>query len=411
MKTTDDVVSLSFDRFPSPKGAATHIDAFARALGREFGNVRLVTVPPIELEASTQVEAWTANGVTLCPLPAEGATMFERVLAWRARIWNWWKHEFASRGMRPRVAHIRSIFEGYPIARNKADYCQHLVYEVNGLPSIELKYHYPAVADDRELLRKLQTQEQVCLEAADRIITVSHVNRRHLESRGVSPDRITVIPNGVNLEMFPWSLPQLAADNRTAVASANQDELKMLYVGTLSPWQGILHAIDALARYRRDAPARLTIAGPVRNHERKAIEKHAWRNGVSEFLDISGPVAKPDLTALYHAADVVVAPLTRNDRNCGQGCCPLKVLESLACGTPLIASNLEVVRELCRNEKHALLVKAGSGKAIKDAMHRLRQDAALAERLSRAGRSHVETQYPWSTAQRSLIEVYRAVMS
>jgi len=403
LKTTDGIVSLSFDRFPSPKGAATHIDAFARALGQEFGQVRLVTIPPAAAETASQAEYQAAEGVLHCPLPATGASLFERVLSYRAQVWNWWKQNFASRGTRPRVAHVRSIFEGYPIARNKPQYCESLVYEVNGLPSIELKYHYPAVADDRELLTKLRAQEQACLAAADQIITVSHVNRRHLESRGVDPRKVTVIPNGVDLKKFPWRRPgQQRAET--------SQEMRMLYVGTLSPWQGILHALEALALYRRDSPARLTIAGPIRNHERKAVEKAAWRMRVLEFIELTGPVPRSKLAGLYHASDVVLAPLTRNDRNCDQGCCPLKVLETLACGTPLIASDLEVVRELCLNEQHALLVRAGSGKAIKDAMLRLRDDRSLGEQLSRAGRNHVEHHSGWEVAQASLLRVYRELM-
>lgn len=404
-----DVVSLSFDRFPSPKGAATHIDAFARALGREFGNVRLVTIPPNQAEVANHPEAWTADGVTHTSLPAEGATLFERVLSYRAHIWNWWKREFASRGLRPRVAHVRSIHEGYPIAKAKSEFCERLVYEVNGLPSIELKYHYPAVADDRELIGKLRVQEQTCLDAADRIITVSHVNRRHLENRGVDPGKICVIPNGVDLEQFNWQPPRF--HERQAADVPRNPEMRMLYVGTLSPWQGILHAIDALALYRRDAAARLTIAGPIRNHERKAIEKHAWRLGVFDWIELVGPVAKSELAQHYHASDVVIAPLTRNDRNCDQGCCPLKVLEALASGTPLIASNLEVVRELCQDDQHALLVRVGSGKSIKDGMLRLRDEPALAARLSSAGRRHVETHFAWQAAQQSLLAVYREFMS
>lgn len=336
--------------------------------------------------------------------------MFERVLSYRTQIWSWWKREFGVHSRRPRVTHVRSIFEGYPIARNKSEFCEYLVYEVNGLPSIEMKYHYPSVADDRELLQKLRVQEQTCLDAADRIITVSQVNRRHLESRGVNPQKISVIPNGVDLEMFFWQ-PPLCRKTDSHNASTSNSEMRMLYVGTLSPWQGIMHAIDALALYRRDSPARLTIAGPVRNHERKSIEKHAWRLRVFDWIDLLGPVSKSELAELYHSSNVVIAPLTRNDRNCDQGCSPLKVLESLACGTPLIASDLEVVRELCTNEQHAMLVRAGSGKSIKDAMFQLRDDPRLATELSTAGRQHVEAHFTWAASQQALLSIYRDLMS
>ncbi|MGX2953608.1 glycosyltransferase [Shewanella sp. JL219SE-S6] len=51
-----------------------------------------------------------------------------------------------------------------------------------------------------------------------------------------------------------------------------------------------------------------------------------------------------------------MAPLTPCRRNMLQGCCPLKVLESMACGTAVIASDLPVIRELVTHEKHGLLV-------------------------------------------------------
>ena len=70
---------------------------------------------------------------------------------------------------RRRLVHFRSIFEGYPIAMHRERAADCLIYEVNGLPSIERKYHHPDVADDRELLTKLRHQEDVCLAAADRI--------------------------------------------------------------------------------------------------------------------------------------------------------------------------------------------------------------------------------------------------
>ena len=406
VQTNADIVSLSFDRFPSPKGAATHIDAFIRALGQEFGDVRLVTVPPVPEDAECHLPEWNAPGVTHFPLPADGASLFERVLAWRAQIWIWWKREYGSKNERPRVAHIRSIFEGYPIACHKAEFCEYLVYEVNGLPSIELKYHYPAISDDRELLLKLREQERVCLAAADRIVTVSDVNFRHLMSRGVDPAKIRVIPNGVDLDLFPYQPPR----NRPIEPDHSTAPLKMLYVGTLSPWQGLTHAVEALALFRRDWPATLTIAGPARPRERKALQNLAWKLGVYEFIELLGSVSKHELTALYHAADIVVAPLTRNDRNCDQGCSPLKVLEALATGTPLIASDLEVVRELCSDNQEALLVKAGSGKAIKDALLRLQEDEQLGERLSANGRKLVETKFGWQTAQQALINLYHELI-
>lgn len=401
------LIYAAFDRFPSPKGAATHIRAFVSALAREFPKVDLVTVAGPPEHNDTSADASARNRVPGVPadelhppgfqhteLPAEGASLIERVLMFRTHLRAWWKHRD------PQIAHVRSIFEGYPIARNKQRWCRQLVFEVNGLPSVELKYHYPQVADDRELMTKLLVQEQCCLDAADLVVTVSEVNASHLRSRGVEPSRLCVIPNGVDTELFAYRPPE----------PCGQRELRLLYSGTLSAWQGVQTAIEALALYRRDAPARLTIVGYGRAGQATALRELAFRLGVHEFVELAGSVSQAELAQRHHAADVVVAPLTPNDRNILQGCCPLKVLEAMSSGTPLVASDLPVVSALARPEVDALLVRPGSAKAIKDALVRLRQEPQLTIERSASARRRVEQEFTWQRAQDRLLEAYRNLL-
>lgn len=427
-KSSTRVVYASFDRFPSAKGAATHIDAFVTALGQRFGNVDLLTIPSeaaeladrqssiSQLGSSTDsgssghkssLDAWTADGVVHHPIRAPGENLFERVLSFRSQSWNWWQARFGDGLERLPIVHFRSIFEGYPIARHKERFCRKLVFEVNGLPSIELKYRYPHVADDVELLRKLYHQEQVCLDAADLILTVSHVNAEHLLRRGAAENRIRIIPNGVDLEMFSYGSPAVCHPE----SPARDRPMRMLYSGTMSAWQGVTAAIEALALFRRDFPATLTLVGQTRPRQRRELLNLAWELGVTDSLRLLEPIGKPELATLHHDADVVVAPLTRNDRNLVQGCCPLKVLEAMASGTPLIASDLPVVRELASDDVEALLVRPGSGKAIKDGMLRLRSEQDLAGRLSLAARARVKRAFSWSHAQASLVDAYEALVS
>ncbi len=422
---TTRIVYLSFDRFPSPKGAATHIDAFIRVLGKTFGGVDLLTIPSKEVQIATMnlkrtsepaaagllrsppdLPLWSAEGVSHHPIDTPGENLFERVLSFRAQSENWWWQQFENGTRVAPVVHFRSIFEGYPIARRKNLFCDKIVFEVNGLPSIELKYRYPRVADDVELLRKIEHQEQVCLDAADLVITVSNVNAAHLQRRGVEADRIRVIPNGVDLDVFTCHRPQLSDCSEVS----EQRPLQMLYSGTMSAWQGVFVAIEALALFRRDLPAKLMLVGPALVRQKKEILNYAWRLGISEHVELLEPVSKPELGTLYHQSDVIVAPLTANDRNLVQGCCPLKVIESMASGTPLIASDLPVVRELVTGDLEALLVRPGSAKAIKDGMFRLLNERHLAERLSQKARARVEQNFSWSKAQASLVLAYKELL-
>ena len=82
----------------------------------------------------------------------------------------------------------------------------------------------------------------------------------------------------------------------------------------------------------------------------------------------------------------------------------------MAAGRPVIATDLEVVRELGRHEEHLLLTRPGSVDAIAEAIVRLRGDPALAAMLSSNARRLVEGRYTWERAVRSLIDVYRGII-
>ena len=436
--TCERIVSTSFDLFPSPKGASIHIAAFCQGLRDAFGNVTLVTPQTTFSSPTPAANGWVtrpealrracelatpfddsgratqpdsrSQAVTLAlpciqrrtleagwdhvTIPALGDNLMQRVVSFRRHAESWWRNRRAT------VIHFRSIFEGYPLACAKHARCDKLVYEVNGFPSIELKYHYPSVADDAELLTKLQAQEQRCLEAADLIVTVSQTTASLLIQRGVEPHRLRVIPNGVDPSLFTWQPPR-PWEGRP---------ITLLYSGTFSAWQGVDLAIEALAQFRRDAPARLVLIGSANPRQRRAIEKLCQRHDVVDQVDILPPTTQPELVRRHHEADVILAPLRPTERNMLQGCCPLKVIEAMASGTPLIASDLPVVRELAEPDRDALLVRPGSAKAIKDALLRLRDQPQLGPQLSAAARTTVERRLTWRRAQEELVAAYREVL-
>ncbi|WP_008309702.1 glycosyltransferase family 4 protein [Leptolyngbya sp. PCC 6406] len=391
------IAYISFDVVPAPKGAAIHIQTFAEALGQHFGGVQLVTVSPQE----TTISQGLSPEIYQTALPAVGKTLIDRVLSFRQALWGWLQGQVLEAGPLD-VIHIRSPFEGFPIALHRAKLCRHLIFEVNGLPSIELKYRYPQVADDDELMHKLVAQEDACLQAADRILTPSDVTRDYLIQRGVGRDRIQVIPNGVDLSVFTYGAPR---------PDPVLSPLNLLYFGTLSPWQGVDLAIDALALYRRDGDAHLTIIGPGRPHQLKRLHTLAAKLQVTAHVQILDALPLKDLVTHLHRADAIVAPLKGCDRNLVQGCCPLKVLEGMATGTPVITTDLPVVRAIGNPDQHFLAVKPNSSKGIKDGLFQLWANPALRLTLSQQARQHVEQQFSWSLAHQRLIAVYESLLA
>ena len=374
---------ISFDRVPAPKGASTHIAAFARGLAAEFGDVDLVTVSATHQQTGP-FERWP--GVLHWELPALGASLIERVLYFRGFLTRW----LATRSYQ--VIHFRSIFEGLPILKRSNGAA--LVFEVNGLPSIELKYRYPGSEDDRELMCKIQIQECACIAAADLIVTPSTVTRDFLiQARGAARDRIAVIPNGADTQLFH---PSGAIPGRI--------EWKLLYFGTLSPWQGVDVAIRAVAQVDG---ASLTVLGTGSRMRIKLLTRLAGKLSGGDRIAIRPAVSQEELAEELTTCHAVLAPLLWNDRNVVQGCCPLKVLEGMAAGRPVIASNLRIVRELGTGEKHFLLTEPGSADSMAKAIVRLRSDPGLAEKLTLNARRLVAERYTWAHAVKALLAVYR----
>ncbi|WNG50004.1 glycosyltransferase family 4 protein [Archangium minus] len=378
------IVYASFDRFPSPKGAAVHIRAFVEALGQAFGGVELLAIGGDLTEPLPE-------GVRFHPLRAQGSELIQQALCFREGLAAWWRGR-----ARARVVHVRSIFEGYPIARRKEQLTEHLVFEVNGLPSIELKYHSPGVAEDDELLRKLVAQEDLCLAKADLVLTPSPVTARYLESRGVAPGCIRVIPNGVDTGLFSFQAPRPWGDR----------PVRLLYSGTMTSWQGVHRAIEACRLLRRDVPVLLTLVGPMRRQQRRELLDLCGELVGEGAVELLEALPQAELARLHHACDVVLVPLPPNDRNLVQGCCPLKLLEAMASGTPVVASDLPVVRAVAEHGVHAFLVRPGSPKAIAEAVRSLRADPTLGPRLSQQARALVERDFTWARAQESLVAAY-----
>lgn len=379
---------ICFDVVPAAKGSSTHIAAFTKVLASQVKDLHLVTVSPT---TDTFQSSDPKSRITQIALPALGKTLIDRVLYFRQQLRHWLQGRWFN------SIQIRSIYEGFPIALNKHQFCQYLVFEVNGLPSIELKYRYPQVADDRELMQKLIVQEQICLEAADLIITPSSVTRDYLVGRRVAVEKIRVIPNGVDLSIFSYQAPR---------CDPELSPLRSLYFGTLSTWQGVAVAIDALGLYCRDQAGQLAILGSARSDQMAALQKQVDKLSLADSVQWHRPVCQPELVQRIHAADVILAPLTANDRNLAQGCCPLKVLEAMASGTPVITSDLPVITDLGENGTHFLAVKPGSAKALKDALLLLRGDRELRNRLSSHARQQIEQRYTWEKTGTDLIQAY-----
>ena len=301
----------------------------------------------------------------------------------------------AEAGIHYDYSHYRSVWSGYLLEQIKDQFGYKTIFEVNGLPSVELKYHYPGISQT-ELPEKIRQQELAALAMCDAVVCPADVTRSFLSSLGVERSKINVIPNGISPHDFsPSPLPP--ADGHRPV---------ILYVGTLADWQGLEVLIQAMPIILAQTPVVLRLVGPGRSRQRKILHKMVRKLGLEDAVEICGAVPHHAISQAIAEADICAAPLGLNDRNIVQGCCPIKVIEYMACNRPVVASNLPVVRELLREGQDGMLFFPDDPQDLAKQIITLLTDRDRATRLAASAAERAQTKFTWHAAQNRLIKVY-----
>jgi glycosyltransferase involved in cell wall biosynthesis len=383
------VLYTAFDIVPSPKGASTHILHNLRGLVNSQFDVDLLTPNDGLLPPEEEIE-----GARITRVPQDLSQSFlERAV-------HFGKAVLTHLTLFPNydVVHYRNIWDGLAIGQNKKRLGYKTLFEVNGLPSIELKYHYPAM--DLALLAKIKEQEIATLYLSDAIICPSKVTREYIASLGIDRKRIVVIPNGVSPSDF-CSSPLPPREGRQPV---------LLYLGTLADWQGLDVLLHALPKILQRQNVQLRIVGRGRSRQRKVLAKQIRKLGIESNVNIQPGVPHHEVPALIAQSDICIAPLGLNDRNVTQGACPIKVLEYMASARPLVASNIPIVRELVREDVDALLFSPNDPEDLARQVLLLLDDFELSRRLSESASQRALTRFTWHQAQKKLVKVYRKLL-
>jgi glycosyltransferase involved in cell wall biosynthesis len=383
------VLYSAFDIVPSPKGASTHILYNLRGLVNHSFDVQLITPGDGVLPLDDTLEGARVTRVT--------QDLSQNFLA-RAADFGRAVMRHVALSAPYDVVHYRSVWCGLPLAQARHKHGYKTLFEVNGLPSVELKYHYPGI--EPELLMKIKEQELATLHLSDAIICPSHVTRDYLASLGLDRGRVTVIPNGVSPSDFsPSPLPEREGRVPT-----------LLYTGTLADWQGLDVLIKALPKIIEQQAVRLQIVGRGRSRQRKILAKYIRKLGLVDYVSVLPAVPHHEVPALIAAADVCVAPLGLNDRNVTQGACPIKLLEYMASGRPMLASNMPIVRELVREDVDALLFSPNDPDDLARQALALLNDLELSKRLAESACERVLSKFTWHESQKKLVKVYEKLL-
>jgi 1,4-alpha-glucan branching enzyme len=329
--------------------------------------------------------AESACGVAIQRVPAADLTAR---LGFQA-AWSWgllpavWK---AVRDFRPELVHAHNLFfrttESVVVPR-----------VLNGAPLVTT-IHLGKAAGSGLLLRTMtgayeRTVGRRVVRRSDRLIAVSEAVADHARALGARPQTIDVIPNGVDLDVFkPRQVPRNGPP-------------RVLFVGRLVPNKGpevLVRAAPWVLERFPEVEFVVCGDGPMRG----ALEREAKRLGVMRAFRFLGLVT--DVPRVMQDGSVLVRPSTLEGM-------PLSVLEAMACGLPVVATNVGGTPELVKHGTHGYLFHPGDVNGLAGYLMVLLGNPKVAAAFGTAGRRAVETGWSWAEMSRRTEVVYERTLS
>jgi len=240
------------------------------------------------------------------------------------------------------------------------------------------------------LRRRAAAMFRYSLQAATCVICVSEQTKKHLaRAWHVTPDKIVVFPNGVDVERFrPSPETRLAVRQRLGVG----DRPMVLFVGSFYPWHDVATLLAAFAQVLTTYPdVRLVLAGE--GAQRQNMQRLAGELGIEHAVRFAGFVAHNEIPQVISAADIAVAPYPSLDRELWLS--PMKLYEYMACGTAVVASAVGQVAEAVRDGENGLLVPPKDAAALAAAITRLVGAPALRLQLADRARRDAVEKHSW----------------
>lgn len=301
---------------------------------------------------------------------------------------------------KPDVIHANSpMLVGLPAWRVAASGGCPLVYEVRGLWE-DASVDRGKFSADSYPYRAARALETAVLRGARAVVTICESLRDEIAPR--AQKEVHVVGNGVDVDAFT---PR-PVNTESLARWGLQGKRVVGYIGSFQPYEGL----DLLVRSWKDVVGRVpdahlvvTGAGSLGEELKRMTETL----GVEGSVTFTGRVPHDQVYDIYAMATVLVYPRisTRTTRSTT----PLKPLEAMAMGKPIIVSDLPAMRELVRPGETGLSFHAGDSDDLARKMAELLTDPALAETLGQKARQQVIAERQWSNLVARYLPIYEGV--
>ncbi|WP_158599148.1 glycosyltransferase family 4 protein [Methanohalophilus sp. RSK] len=271
------------------------------------------------------------------------------------------------------------------------------IIEINGILSDEGKLLKSSL-----LGSKLKSfSEKINYQLADRIIAVTNgVKEGIIEQYNINPMKIDVISNGANINLFkPHNREKCKLDLDLAL-----NRSYICFVGNLAPWQGVEYLIKAapmIIEKKTDTMFLIVGDGIMKNDWMRLAEKL----NISDHFLFTGSVPYEKVPIYINASDVCVVP----KKPLNSGYSPLKLYEYMACGKPIIASNINGFGIL-KQINGGLLINSEDPQKFSQSTLKLLYDIPLRDEMGINGREYVEKHQSWEVVSKKVLTVCKDII-
>jgi glycosyltransferase involved in cell wall biosynthesis len=204
-------------------------------------------------------------------------------------------------------------------------------------------------------------------------------------------ERLTVVPVGVDHTVFRPYDDVVKKKGRLMVTTSSD-----------VPMKGLVPLLEAVAKLRTERDIDLIVIGRPKEKGRVALAME--RLGLSDVVTTISGVSDEELARLYGEAEIAVVPSLYEGFS-------LPAIEAMSCGVPVIATTGGALPEVVGvSGETGLLVEPNSPDALVAAIARLLDDAALRDRLGRAGRQRVIERFTWQVTAKGTAACYDAIL-
>jgi PEP-CTERM/exosortase A-associated glycosyltransferase len=306
---------------------------------------------------------------------------------------------------RPDVVHAHSpVLNALPAMRVARRRAIPVVYELRALWEDAAVDHGTMRAGSARY-RASRALETYALRRVDHITTICDGLRNEIVARGIPPERITVIPNAVDVATFSIGSQR---DELLRKRLGLEESTIVGFAGSFYAYEGLDLLVDALSQLLsrgHDVRALLVGGGP----QEQALRARVATRGLIDRVVFTGRIPHADVQRHYDLIDVLAYPRYR--MRLTELVTPLKPLEAMAQGRMLVASDVGGHRELIRDGETGFLFAAGDVSALTSAIERVLAARGSWPAIAKRARRFVETERNWTGSVARYASAYGAAVA